>query len=108
MNAREARAKVLVAHNRLLGEDTPDNFAAFHDACAAFKRVAGKPETDDYVTHHTVRSRCQNARLTYQPDWSPTKPWASYQCGTAGAHYGTLEEGIAALTKRGYRFDKIA
>lgn len=104
--ASELRAKVLAAHVILMEADTPENFAAFEAACAAFKAVAGRPGTDDYMDHHTVRSTCQNARLSYQPQWSPTRPWASYQCGTAGAHYSTLEDGIAALTKKGWRFAK--
>jgi hypothetical protein len=57
---------------------------------------------------HNVRSVCGNARLSYHPDWSPELPWASYEGGAAGLHFGTLELGIRHLTREGYRFPKDA
>jgi hypothetical protein len=61
-----------------------------------------------YPIGHTVRSKCGTARLTYQPDWSPSQPWASFKNGTAGRHFGTLDLGIRQLTQDGYRFAKDA
>lgn len=53
----------------------------------------------------TVRSRCGRARLSYHPEWSTERPWASYVDGTAGAHYTSASSGAAALGAQGFRFD---
>lgn len=56
----------------------------------------------------TVRTKCGHARLTYNPDWSPSRPWCSYKNGTAGRQFASLELGMQQLTRDGYRFAKDA
>ena len=38
----------------------------------------------------TYRTKCGRGRITYQADWSPSMPWASYWDGTAGRHFVTV------------------
>lgn len=40
----------------------------------------------------TYRTKCGNGRITYHPEWSPEKPWASYWRGLAGLHFATVSE----------------
>lgn len=55
----------------------------------------------------TYRSDCGQARLTFHSEWSKSIPWVSYINGTAGRHFETLRQGIAALEARGYRFSQL-
>lgn len=54
----------------------------------------------------TVGSDCGRARATYRPDWSTTRPWVTYQRGTAGQHFATERAALAHLEARGYRFKR--
>lgn len=54
---------------------------------------------------HTVRSKCQRYRTTYQPDWSASLPWVTYRNGTAGRHFVTLEEAKKYLATYGAVFE---
>lgn len=61
---------------------------------------------DNIKEWDTVRSDCGKARLTYHKEWSGSKPWASFQRGTAGQHFETLEAGIQYLESKEFRFKK--
>lgn len=43
----------------------------------------------EWTTHLTV---CRQGRITYRAEWSPSRPWASYWLGTAGAHFASVEQ----------------
>lgn len=45
---------------------------------------------NDYKLGHTIRTRDGKGRITYQPDWSQSMPWASYRNGTAGRLYASV------------------
>lgn len=51
------------------------------------------PKTGD-----TVRSKCGRHRATYDPEWSPSKPWATFHNGTACNAFATLAEAKRHLT----------
>lgn len=40
----------------------------------------------------TYRTKCGRGRITYHPEWSASKPWASYWLGMAGAAFATVGE----------------
>jgi hypothetical protein len=40
---------------------------------------------------HTIRTACENGRISYHPEWSSEHPWVSYWCGSAGLHFATPE-----------------
>lgn len=54
---------------------------------------------DTYRSAHKIGG----ARLTYQPNWSPSQPWASFINGTAGRHFPTLQAGVSGMAERGYK-----
>jgi len=47
----------------------------------------------------TVRSKCGAHRATYDPDWSPSKPWATFHNGTACNAFATLAEAKRHLSE---------
>lgn len=49
-------------------------------------KESGQPPCPD------VRSRCGTIRLSFHPEWSQARPWASYRHGTAGLHFASLED----------------
>lgn len=52
----------------------------------------------------TVRSKCGKGRISYQPDWSPSLPWATIFRGTAGAHFYSFRIAQRRLEEKGCRF----
>ena len=42
------------------------------------------------------------ARITYNPEWSVNKPWASYVNGTAGRHFENEHQADAHFKERGF------
>lgn len=61
-----------------------------------------------YKVGDTIYSKCRRARIVYQPNWSPSRPWASYRDGSAEKHYCYARQGIEDLSRNyGYRFEKV-
>lgn len=65
-------------------------------------------QTETFKPWDTFYSDGASARLTYHPEWSPSKPWASFQHGTAGAHFETPRAGIRYLEDKGFSFKRNA
>lgn len=59
-----------------------------------------------YKHGDTVRSKCGRHRTTYQPDWSPMKPWATFNNGTACNAFATLSEAKRHLQEHGAVFEE--
>lgn len=55
--------------------------------------------TSQHKPGDTVRSKDGYHRATYEPDWSPSKPWATFHHGTACNAFATLEQAKQHLTK---------
>lgn len=53
----------------------------------------------------TLRTKCGFGRITYHPDWSESKPWATYRHGTAGLHLADPQEAVAYFKKYGMIFE---
>jgi len=51
----------------------------------------------------TYRTSCGRGRVSYRPDWSLERPWASYLDGTAGRHFAGLDEARAHYQRHGLR-----
>lgn len=49
----------------------------------------------------THRTACGRGRVSYRPDWSAQRPWASYLDGTAGRHFTDLDEARAHYLRLG-------
>lgn len=43
------------------------------------------------------------ARASYHPEWSKSRPWASYINGTAGQQFSTLESAEAHFLRLGFK-----
>lgn len=39
--------------------------------------------------------RCGNWRIKFDPEWSPSKPYATFREGTAGVRFATVEAAIS-------------
>lgn len=48
---------------------------------------------------HTIRNHSGSKRVVYQPDWSASQPWVSYNNGTAGCHFATEQQAIDWLNQ---------
>lgn len=49
----------------------------------------------------TYRTACGRGRVTFNPDWDRSKPWASYIDGTAGLHFATPDAAVPHFAKNG-------
>jgi hypothetical protein len=49
---------------------------------------------------HTYRTACGRGRISYRPDWSISKPWASYIDGTAGQHFVVEADAVAYFAEQ--------
>lgn len=94
-------------------DDSVRRFATnkFPSECIAYALLVVWLERDAADKGHklgtTVRSKCQRHRATYQPDWSPSKPWATFSNGTACNAFATLAEAKGHLTRgHGAQFEE--
>ena len=59
----------------------------------------------EYKEGDKFRTTCGRGRISYHPEWSPSKPWASYTNGAAGLHFASPELAIPYFKNKGMRLD---
>ena len=56
-------------------------------------------------TLETHRTKCGRGRVTYHPEWSEERPWATYRNGSAGAHVANLQDGVVYFGRYGMELE---
>lgn len=53
---------------------------------------------------YTIRTSCGKGRITYDPVWSPSKPWQTFENGTATNSFPELSQAMRRMKEKGWKF----